>query len=120
MARVLECQKSFQFTSVIRGYHVYKDHWQAEIDDELQCEIEEANEHDKNAVAILQNGNVVGHIPRENSKVSKFFMQRGGFITCTVTGKRQNKNVGLEIPAIYTYNGNKKDTSNLSRLLKKL
>ena len=118
MARVIECRKQFIFQSVIRGYHVYKDVWEAEIGEELECQIEETNGYDKNAVAVVKNGNIVGHIPRENAKVSQFFLKRGGCITCTVTGKRQNQNVGLEIPAAFHYTGNKKDTEKLSSLLK--
>ena len=34
--------------------------------------MEETNLYDKNAVAVVKNGNIVGHIPRENANVSHF------------------------------------------------
>ena len=46
--------------SVIRGYHVYKEHWSPRVGDEFQTELEEFNEHDRYAVAIEK---VVGHVP---------------------------------------------------------
>ena len=120
MARVTSVNKVYTFESVIRGYHIYKEIWDAEFSDELYCEIEETNQHDRHAVSLVKNGEIVGHIPRENSKISKFYIKRGGSISCQVTGKRQNNNCGLEIPAIYTYTGNKKDTESLEKLLKKV
>ena len=75
MARVIECRKQFIFQSVIRGYHVYKDVWEPEIGEEFECQIEETNGYDKNAVAVVKNANIIGHIPRENAKVSQFFFK---------------------------------------------
>jgi hypothetical protein len=73
------------------------------------------------AVALLKDGNIVGHVPKENAKVYKFFLKRGGKITAKVIGKRQNAGLekGLEIPVEYTFSGCKKDTILLTKLLKK-
>ena len=55
--------------SVVRGYHVYKDDWSPSVGDEFELEIEELNRHDRYAVAIKVSGDIVGHVPREFSKI---------------------------------------------------
>ena len=46
--------------SIVRGYHAYMDNWTPAIGDEFQVEIEEMNVHDRQAVAVKVNGNIVG------------------------------------------------------------
>lgn len=113
-------ENSFTFESCIRGYHVYKDAWEAKINEEVTARIEEDNKHDKNAVAFLKNSEIVGHVPLEYSKVCKFFIKRGGTLKAKVIGKHENNNVGLEIPAQYIFTGSKKDTIILSKMLTKI
>ena len=46
---------TFSVESVIRGYHEYKDIWDAAIDGlELPCEREPGNPHDTSAVAVVK------------------------------------------------------------------
>ena len=52
---------SFSIASMVRGYHIYKDIWDALIGEELSCEREGANYADPFAVAIIKDDNVVGH-----------------------------------------------------------
>ena len=111
--------QTFEFPSTIRGYHVYKDIWTPILGEGLVCSIEENNREDRHAVALLKESEIVGHVPRENSKVFKFFLKRGGQINATVTGKRINVGIGLEIPAVYTFHSsNEKDIKALKTLLK--
>lgn len=110
----------FTFQSCIRGYHIYKDIWEPKIDEEVNGHIEDNNDYDKFAVAFLKNKKIVGHVPLEYSKVCNFFLKRGGHITAKITGKRENNNCGLELPALYIFKGSKKDTDILQKLLKKL
>ena len=86
----------------------------------LLCEIEPNNPYDRHAVSVKKAGEIVGHIPRENSKVFKFFIRRGGHITATVTGPKVNRGLylGLEVPVDYSFVGKEKDTSALCALLK--
>ena len=56
--------------------------------------LEYGNEH---AVAVLNNGGIVGHLPRTISHVSWFFLRRGGHIVCRVTEKRRHDD-GVEVP----------------------
>ena len=68
-------------------------------------------------VRTVRNDQIVGHIPQVNSKVCAFYIRRGGTNKCRVIGKRQHR-LGLEIPCIYIFKGNEKDTNALISLLK--
>ena len=63
---------------------------------ELPVNCEYSNEHNKHAIAVLNDGEIVGHLPGTISRVSWYFLRRGGRIICRVTGKRTH-NVGLEV-----------------------
>ena len=54
----------------------------------LQCRRETGNRHNPYAVVTLSDGRVIGHVPRKISPVCSIFIQRGGFITCTVSDRR--------------------------------
>ena len=79
--------------------------------------LEPANEYDKNAVAIVRDNQIVGHIPQVNSKVCAFYIRIGGTIKFRVIGKRQHR-LGQEIPCIYIFKENETDTNALISLLK--
>ena len=55
----------------------------------LACEREPRNEHDRYAVAVKKDGQIIGHLPRIVSRVCSLFMRRGGSIHCTVSGTRR-------------------------------
>ena len=50
--------------SVVRGYHIYKKSWTPVIGEVLLVERKEDNQHDDYAVAVMKNGDIVGHAPR--------------------------------------------------------
>ena len=79
----------FEHSSVIRGYHIYKDIFIPTIGNTLQSRIEADNEHDDFAVAITEDDTIVGHVPRTISVPCNLFLQKGGTIGCTVTGPPQ-------------------------------
>ena len=95
----------------IRGFHVYKDVWDAVVGEELECERERRNNYDRYAVAVKRNGDVVGHLPRKFSRICALFIKRGGLISCTATGSRSRRcsadlqQGGLEIPCLVTFAG---------------
>ena len=75
---------SFEVEAMIRGYHWYKEIWDAALGEELQCQREPDNPHDIFAMAVL---NEVWNRSRSRSKKSLFiFLRRGGVIHCTITG----------------------------------
>lgn len=118
---------TFSLDSVVRGYHEYKDIWDAEMDGAgLPCEREPGNPHDTFAVAVRKSspsGSVtVGHIPRVISTICSSFIRRGGSIVCSVTGPRQYSadlpQGGLEVPCILTFTtANDKEGNKAKKLL---
>ncbi len=107
----------YKFSSVVRGFHVYRDIWCPQIGEILLCEQDLDNKHDKNAVSVVRDDVTVGHVPREHAKIFRFFMKRGGQISCQVTGNEPNLGCGLEIPADYLFRGTDKDLKALPTLL---
>ena len=59
----------FSVSSMVRGYHVYKDVWEATNGEVLQCTRDQGNRYDPFAVAVTKNGDIVGHVPRTISAV---------------------------------------------------
>ena len=45
----------------ITGRHIYKKIWSPVIGEKLNCQREPGNRQDPFAVAVLKNGNIVGH-----------------------------------------------------------
>lgn len=103
-----EDNETFSLDSIIRGHHVYKLHWIPVLGQELEVQAEPDNTHDPRAVATCLDGNVVGHLPIEFSRVAWHFLNHGGQISCVVTGQRKYSDVpnkGLEVPCTYTFTG---------------
>ena len=95
-----------ELNSFIRGYHDYKDIWQANLGDMLFLRREPDNPMDVHAVAVLKDGQVVGHIPYNLAPIVEMFLRRDcnkGF--AEVTGARINRGAGygLEIPCKFKF-----------------
>ncbi len=90
--------------TVVRGFHVYKEVWDAAVGEELPCRKDVGNSHDPYAVAMVRASTTVGHVPRRISSICSIFLRRGGNITCTVTGSRHYSGDlpqgGLEVPEV--------------------
>ena len=101
----------------VRGYHVYKEVWAAAVGEELICEREPDNASDRYAVAVKREGTIVGHLPREMTRVCSLFLRRGGSITCTVTGHRRYSSDlaqgGLEVPCSLLFKATPKEILNM-------
>ena len=63
----IECE--FSVPTSVRGYHEYKDIWEAAIGEILQCQRELSNRHDPFAVAVRKNRTTVRHVPRKISAI---------------------------------------------------
>ena len=72
-----------------RGHHIYKDIWSPRTGEILEAARECGNRHDRHAVSLLKADVIVGHVPRQLSRVLFFFLSHGGKITCEVTGRRK-------------------------------
>ena len=95
---------SYEFDSFIRGYHVYQHIWTPVEGETYSCTREPGNEQDCNAVAVMYEDRVVGHIPLAISKcISLFLTLPGSFLETKVIGKRINQGggYGLEVPCKY-------------------
>ena len=83
----------YTIQTCVRGYHIYKEVWEAPLGQLLLCQRELGNVHDPYAVAVVDTRGiitlVVGHVRRAISSVCYFFLGRSGTITCEVTGLRQ-------------------------------
>ena len=69
-------------------------------------------------MSVMKEGRVVGHLPREVSKVAWYFLKRGDTINVEVIGRRRRSPLeqgGLEIPCLMKFTGKEK----LIELLKK-
>ena len=106
----------------VRGYHVYKVIWAAAIGEEVECRREPTNFHDRYAVAVIKDGNTIGHLPRKLSKICSLFLKRGGYIRCHVIGSRRYSadlpQGGLEIPCTLLFKGQSKEIYKLKQCLK--
>ena len=58
-------QESFLLESEVRGYHIYKSTWTPVVGTVLHIHSEPTNSHDPYAVAVIQDGQIVGHMPRK-------------------------------------------------------
>jgi hypothetical protein len=85
---------------VIRGHHISKGIWTPTVGETLQLSREPSNPYDINAIAVLKNGNTVGHVPRSISTILSLFILEGGQLFCEITGHRKY-GVGLEVCLCY-------------------
>ena len=106
----------------MRGYHIYKNFWDAVIGEELQCERELDNVSDRYAVAVKKDGTIIGHLLQNISRACSHFHRQGNFITCHVTVHRiYSANLpqgGLKVPCILHFEGQVKEVAKLKKFMK--
>ncbi len=99
----MAARNSARIQSYVRGYHVYKRIWTPFIGEMATTTIENANPHDRYAIAVLESETLccVEHIHREISRDCAFFIRTGGTVKVEVTGERKRSGLpqgGMEIP----------------------
>ena len=100
--------KVFVFSSAVRGFHVYRDIWNPTENEELECLYERNNMFDPFAIKTCRqlDGILVGHLPREISRPTKFLLDRGATIQATLSATHYRRSPlfqgGLEIPCNIT------------------
>ena len=78
--------------TTVRGYHVYRTVWNPTIGEGFVVLHQPGNDHDHHAMGVYrvdEPGLIVGHIARENSRISHYFTMHDGKITREVTGPRR-------------------------------
>ena len=107
-------RQTLRIPSWIRGFHVYKDWWTPTCGEILPLQPEPENAEDKNAVAVLKESRVIGHIPYHlaNTKdrtgiITHFISRPTNRGSVEVSGKAVNRGggLGMEIPCVYNFDG---------------
>ena len=97
---------SFEFNEFITGYHVYKSTWVLFVNEQVFGEVQFDNDHDPNAVKLMKDSKVVGHIPRMFAKAMRLVLLVGGSVKACFTGKPGNtRGNGQEVPCNYVVKG---------------
>ena len=110
---------AYEFSSIVRGHHVYKYVWTPSIGETLPLSADTGNELDACAVGVFKESVLVGHAPREVSRIFYYFLQHGGSISAEITGYRKF-GYGLEIPCCYKLTGKPKYVKHAKKLLLKI
>ena len=107
---------AYEFSSIVRGHHVYKSVWTPSIGETLPLSADAGNEHDAYAVGVSKESVLVGHAPREVSRIFYYFLQHDGSISAEITGHRKF-GYGLEVPCCYKLPGKPKYVKHAKKLL---
>ena len=98
----MDHNKLFESTAAVGGYHYYQPFWKPQPNQKLSCAYEENNPFDLFAMKICEDTNIVGHLPIEISRASKYLMDRGASFTVQLTSTNYRRSPliqgGLEKP----------------------
>ena len=108
---------TYEINSMVQGHHVYKTIWTPLLSEALEVGREDDNDLDEYAVAITRREVIVGHVPREISRVFYYFLGHSS-ISCRITGHGK-KGIGLVVPCVYTFCSSATNIKKLSNLLAK-
>ena len=72
----MQMATSFECDLVIRGYHIYKEIWEASYGEMFHCMRETGNSFDPFAVTVVRDGEIIGHVPKLISAASSQFQRR--------------------------------------------
>ena len=118
--------KELKVPSWIRGYHAYKDTWEIETGEVLELQHEPKNLQDKNAIAVIRDEEVVGHMQRalasskQGTEIARHFLTKPESKgTVKAEGKAVNRGgvYGMDVPSVYRFTGQQKYVEMLRNLL---
>ena len=80
------------FLCGLRGYHIYRTVWDPSLNERLDSVHEPNNAYDRYAIAATKHVHVlgqtspviVGHIPKELSRITRYIMLHGATVTVIV------------------------------------
>ena len=93
----------FEFTAAVRGFHVYRKTWRPKEGQVLNCYYEKGNSFDPFSIKVCEQNSceIVGHLPREISRVTEFMLDRGASVNAELTSSHYRSSPlvqgGLEI-----------------------
>ena len=101
--RQMAYNKVFEFSAAVRGYHYYRRFWIPQIDQILECFFETHNPFDRFAIKVCEvgNENAFGNLPREISRVTKFFMERRAIISTQLTNEHYRRSAIVQVETIH-------------------
>ena len=82
-------EKSITFSAGVRGFQVYKSSWKPEDGEVLKSEHEKNNPYDIFSMKVFKpnSGEIVGHLPMEISRITKFIEDRGANVSLKIRGR---------------------------------
>lgn len=84
-----------EINSYVRGYHAYMEDWMPTIGECLLVKPEPTNTKDKEAVAVLKDDLIVGHVPHNfASRLFHFLRRDVNKAFAEVTGAKVNRGAG--------------------------
>ena len=86
------------------------------VGEELVVLPEDGNVHDQYAVVVIRGDEIVGHVPRELSRILYYFLKHSGEFSCVILGRRKH-GVGLEVPCVYKICGKSRYIKRLKQQL---
>ena len=77
----------FDYSSAVPGYHYYRRYWQSQPEQRFACSHEKNNPYDFFAIKVTapESATTVGHLPMENSRVTKYILDRGARVSAVLT-----------------------------------
>ena len=72
--------ESFELSSAVRGYHVYRYVWEPSVGEKLVAQREFDNQFDKFTVKLLKDEEKVSYLPREIQQSHGIFNSRSWWI----------------------------------------
>ena len=124
---LLTTYETVKFSCAIWGCHVYRNVWQPKENETLQCGHESDNDYDLLAIKTCRDAEfhlqIVGHLPLEISRFTKFLLDRGATITAPVSSTHYRglplAQEGWEIPCVVNAKlvGTKKNKEILGKYL---
>ena len=100
---IMDDNTVYEFKSTVRGYHFYREDWKPVCNQLLFCSYEVGNPFDPFAIKVCKSdAEIVGHLPMEISRITKFLLERGFAASLTLTSMHYRRSPlvqgGLEIP----------------------
>ena len=93
--------ETHSFTAAVRGFHYYRRFWRPKENEKLDCLHESGNAFDRFAIkTVNEKGEIVGHLPKEISRVTKYLLDRGLTMYCKLSSHYRRSPLvqgGLEI-----------------------